>query len=164
MVAFLLACCFLTGCCQVASTQADELDALVAGGFDDMTVYAVDSSRPIHPASMEVAEYQKWISEVDSTHFHRFPVRKQAIVTDQAEGRKLASAVSAGMRQWAAGAKCFEPHHGLRVRKGSTHFDLVICYSCDHLEVWSASDRGKLVTTSDKSQSALDAVLKRAKP
>ncbi|QIF02590.1 hypothetical protein G5S37_14000 [Roseimicrobium sp. ORNL1] len=164
MVAVFLTCCFLSGCRHVASPQADDLDAFIAAGFDDVTVYAIDSSRPIHPASMEVGDYAQWISQVDSTHFHRFPIRKQIVVTDQAAGRNLASAASAGMRQWAAGAKCFEPHHGLRVRKGDTCFDLVICYSCDHVEVWSASDRGKIVTTSDKSQSALDAVLKRAKP
>jgi hypothetical protein len=164
MVVVLLACFILSGCRQVASPQADDLDAFVAAGFDDVTVYAIDSSRPDAPADMEVGDYQKWISEVDATHFHRFPIRKQVVVTDQPGGRKLASASSAGMRQWAPGAKCFEPHHGLRVRKGSAYFDLVICYSCDHVEVWSASDRGKIVTTSDKSQSALDAVLKRAKP
>lgn len=101
MVAVFLASCFLSGCRHAASPQADELDAFMAARFDDVTVYAIDSSRPIHPASMEVGDYAQWISQVDSIHFHRFPIRKQVVVTAQTEGRKLASA---GMRQWAAGA------------------------------------------------------------
>lgn len=155
MVAIFLACSILTGCGQTAGPQADALDAFLSAGFDDVTVYAIEPLSPsVRPASSTDAR----------ARFHQYPILKQVLVTDADKGRKLASEVSAAMRERAEPAKCFDPHHALRVRKGDTYFDLAICYSCNQVEIWGASYAGEIVTTSGKSQPALDAVLKRGKP
>jgi hypothetical protein len=155
MVVTLLACGFLTGCGQTAGPQADDLDAFLAAGFDDVTVYAIE---PLSPSASPPS------STSGSAHFHQYPIRKQVLITDPDEGRKLASEVSVAMRERAEPAKCFDPHHALRVRKGDIYFDLVICYGCNQVELWGASYAGKIVSSSDRSQAALDAALKRGKP
>jgi hypothetical protein len=81
MVAAILACCLLTGCGQTAGPQADELDAFLAAGFDDVTIYAIEPLSPgVRPTS----------NTSDSTHFHKYPIRKQVMVSDRDEGRKVA--------------------------------------------------------------------------
>ena len=159
VVAFLL-----TGCGKVSSPVADELDAFLAAGFDAVTVYAIDSSRAPRPDDRSDEAYWESGSEVNATHFHAFPIRKQVEVTDAGMGKRLAEATARDMRSRATSYKCFEPHHGLRVRRGTAFFDLVICHTCGNLEAWSDIRRGTMHETSDGASGILEQALKANQP
>jgi hypothetical protein len=61
--------------------------------------------------------------------------------------------------------KCFEPRHGVRAMAGGKTVDLVICFACSEVQVWS--DDGKdlegLALIGDSAQAAFDKVLTDAK-
>jgi hypothetical protein len=56
---------------------------------------------------------------------------------------------------------CFEPRHAIRASVGAQTVDLVICFECERIEVYSPEK--SLAYTNASAQPALDDALKRAK-
>ena len=56
---------------------------------------------------------------------------------------------------------CFEPHHALHVAEGSRSFDLIICFTCESLEIW---DRGGLLGRATMGRSSAATVFDRHIP
>jgi hypothetical protein len=65
---------------------------------------------------------------------HGYPIRK-TVPIPTGEVARVAEAVASGLGRGPA-ANCFEPHHALRVTSGSQTFELVICFSCNEVEVY----------------------------
>ena len=148
------------------SRVADAVEAFAREGAGDeklavkVTVYAIDSLRNEMPgeADLEIGEFY---GRVTPEHFHQYPIQKVRAVDDPAEARRVVEAVVRGIRRKAAGAKCFEPHHALRITRGAQHVDVVICYSCNQVEVWGIDPEGNWErsvydTTSDGSRKAVE--------
>ena len=55
---------------------------------------------------------------------------------------------------------CFDPRHAIRASVGAQTVDLVICFECDMIHLYSPDKA--LVNTNATAQPALDAALKRA--
>jgi len=55
---------------------------------------------------------------------------------------------------------CFEPRHAIRTSIGAQMADLVICFSCNRIEVYSPGNSRTSISVT--AQTSLDAALKRA--
>jgi hypothetical protein len=55
---------------------------------------------------------------------------------------------------------CFEPRHAIRTSVGAKMADLVICFSCNRIEVYSPGNSRTSISAA--AQPSLDAALKRA--
>jgi hypothetical protein len=55
---------------------------------------------------------------------------------------------------------CFDPRHAIRASVGAQTVDLLICFECERIEVYSPDK--SLVATNPTAQPALDAALKHA--
>jgi hypothetical protein len=163
-LASLFAIGVLTACGMKSSPEAGALDTFVAAGFDDVTVYSLDPIQ-IWSRNLPITEPDAKPAEpIIVPNFNGYPIRKQVTVDDAITGQKLASVTAKDMRSQLSSSKCFEPRHGLRVRKGTTYFDLVICYTCNNVEVYSPTHAGGTVAIASASESLLNEVLTTVKP
>ena len=72
-------------------------------------------------------------------------------------------ATLAAQLQAGGGVKmCFEPHHGVRLITGRTMLDLVICYRCGHVYLYSTGRPVRLLSISGE-RGCLDEILAAAK-
>ena len=60
-------------------------------------------------------------------------------------GENVVSAIRADIANGSTIAKCFWPHHAIRLMAGGTEIDVLICYKCRGFE---RTKNGKLITTS----------------
>jgi hypothetical protein len=94
--------------------------------------------------------------------FQGWPILGKTALKDAArkEVRDLfGAAVRAG-----AGAKCFDPRHGLRITSGAMTFDLVICFRCSWIYIYSPKkDDPVKKVIHPGMQRVLDKLLKDAK-
>lgn len=68
--------------------------------------------------------------------------RSMGRVRVEGESRtQLVNAFKAATKNKIPTALCFEPHHGIRVTDGESDTDLVICFTCRHLEVHAGVKR-----------------------
>ncbi|HRQ91071.1 MAG TPA: hypothetical protein PLA50_19935 [Bacteroidia bacterium] len=157
---FLLLCC---GCGKKPSATADAVDRFVAGGIDSLVVHS------IHPRAPEIDEvgdeetYEKLLSAVTPEFFHGHAVLQTATTDKPDEIAALLKSTTRSMRTTAYGAKCFDPRHGLRLTRGETHLDLVICYECEHVQLWEGGAKRPYETIAESSKAALDRFLAATK-
>ena len=59
------------------------------------------------------------------------------MVNDAATRQKIATTLERDVRAGGLGALCFLPRHGIRLIVGRTIQDLVICYQCGQVEVYT---------------------------
>ena len=68
--------------------------------------------------------------------FHSWPVVKQKEITDPNTRKQLTGALFQAMADQKAGALCFVPHHALRVVRGKKTVDLVLCFTCQWVDIY----------------------------
>ena len=96
----------------------------LADGPTRVVLYSVDPSQPVNEPP-------------DTLFFGRYRIRGSADVTDPAEQQALLKALAQGAREAKKEVMlCFEPHHGLRVEKGSYAAEFVICFECLQVQAW----------------------------
>ncbi|MFL6262528.1 MAG: hypothetical protein ACJ76Y_22755 [Thermoanaerobaculia bacterium] len=96
----------------------------------------------------------------DTRVFHGFPILGRARVTSLKRIGRIAESLTRGV-SFGAGFSCFFPRHGVRADlRDGRRIDLVICYSCDRIEIHGA--RGDLYVQPGPSRDALNGVLRAA--
>jgi hypothetical protein len=72
----------------------------------------------------------------EGTGFHGYAILGSTIVTDQTARDRIATTLRQHINN-SGGALCFDPHHGIRIISGGTLHDLVLCYECFHVHIYS---------------------------
>ncbi|VTR91989.1 Uncharacterized protein OS=Pirellula staleyi (strain ATCC 27377 / DSM 6068 / ICPB 4128) GN=Psta_0497 PE=4 SV=1 [Gemmata massiliana] len=80
------------------------------------------------------------------------------------DAKKIAAAVVKSVGEGRVGAKCFIPRHGVRVTHDGKTYDLVICFECRWVYVYTdKNENPQRVTTSTSAQELLNQILSDAK-
>jgi hypothetical protein len=95
-------------------------------------------------------------------HFHYTGVLGRTVLKDTAARAKLIKALLKGIEAGPEPARCFDPHHGLRVKAGNQTFDLVICFHCRQINVYDPEKLVALVLVDGAPAEAFDAALRAA--
>lgn len=93
--------------------------------------------------------------------FHGFKVLGKVSITDAEVREKLLSALQDGIaKSDGMGVFCFDPRHGIRAKFEDLTAELVICFECHQIEVFTNGKR--TVFTTGDPQKIFDEVLKKA--
>jgi hypothetical protein len=77
---------------------------------------------------------------------------------------KLASALAKGVSEGDRGARCFIPRHGVRATYDGKTYDLVICFECGWVYIYTdKSDKPKVLMIANSPSGALNKILTDAK-
>ena len=96
------------------------------------------------------------VSSQGTKTFHGCHVRRERIITDPKLKVELRAAINAAIaNNTGNAAKCFNPHHGLRVSQGNQSVDLVICFGCSRLVVYSGQKSSSSTITPSQSTEIL---------
>lgn len=80
------------------------------------------------------------------------------------EAKKVVALLVKGVAEGSAPARCFVPRHGVRVVHEKKTYDLLICFECSQIHIYTdGAEKAEMVVTSDNAHKALDAVLTAAK-
>ncbi len=102
---------------------------------DAMEVFALDPSPGHRPLDVN-----------NGVGFHGWPVLRRAVVPE-GRRRQVAKDMIRGY-EWAnTPLKCFEPRHGVRVKRGERTVDYVICFVCNNVYVYGDGERGYYCTS-----------------
>jgi hypothetical protein len=95
--------------------------------------------------------------------FHGWKVLGKTTVKDAEVRQKLVTALEkAAAANDGSVAGCFNPRHGIRVKRGDKTLDLVICFQCFQVEVFDGDKRDKGFLITDAARDAFNKVLKDA--
>jgi hypothetical protein len=75
--------------------------------------------------------------------FHGFVVLGKTNITNPKVKARLISALYSGIKKDVSYAFCFDPHHGIRVVSGNQKLDLVICFECGKIDVYTNFQSGQ---------------------
>ncbi|MEJ7732513.1 MAG: hypothetical protein WKG00_25320 [Polyangiaceae bacterium] len=116
-------------------------DAAVLAGADSLVLYKLDPER----------------AQTGPDAFHGFRILGRTPVSATSRGAVVA--LVDGMIRDSDGvvAKCFDPRHGISARKGDATVDLVICFECYQMYVYSKHP--SLIPIEPKHGPALDALV-----
>ncbi|MCP4777436.1 MAG: hypothetical protein GY880_24725 [Planctomycetaceae bacterium] len=81
----------------------------------------------------------------DAEMLHGYLVLGKTEVDSAASRTEILDAVRTDIANGSSSAKCFEPHHAIRIGHDDRTSDVVICYKCRGYE---CTENGKLKTTS----------------
>jgi hypothetical protein len=96
--------------------------------------------------------------------WHGAKVLGKATVTAAADRKALASALRKGVEEGRDGARCFVPRHGVRVSHAGKSYDLLVCFECHWLYVYTDdSDKPLVLMVSESAQKVLNKLLTDAK-
>ena len=85
--------------------------------------------------------------------FHGYRVLGRAFVTDASEREELLDAFEPGVKESDGRvAKCFNPRHALRIRKGARTIDLAICFECLQSIIYEGSTERRVIHTQGAEQ------------
>lgn len=73
-----------------------------------------------------------------SSGFHDFRIHRYNVIDPAATRQQLAATLQCDVQAGGAGDLCFLPRHGVRLITGRTIHDLVICYQCDRVYIYSS--------------------------
>ncbi len=80
------------------------------------------------------------------------------------EVKKLVAAINKGVAEGDVGARCFIPRHGVRVTHDGKSHDLVICFECHWVYVYTdKEEKRQSFATSGAAHKPLNAILTAAK-
>ena len=103
------------------------------------------------------------LGKVYKEKFHKYGVLGKTQITDKNTKLQLVKTLYSGLDGGnPLGIMCFDPRHGVRVMRGGQTVDLLICFECEQIHVYTAS-ADRRVHFSNASQKLFDAVLKNAK-
>ena len=95
--------------------------------------------------------------------FRGWRVLGQTRITDAATRKRICRTVIDSVAHAdGAGARCFIPHHGLRFTSDKKTYDLVICFMCNHLNIYTTRRADRYARISSGAE-VLDAVFTAAK-
>jgi len=116
-------------------------DAAVLAGADSLVLYRLEPEG----------------AELGPDVFHGFRIAGRTPVS--AASRGAVAAVVDRMVRESTGtvARCFEPRHGVSARKGDATVDLVICFECYQMYVYS--NHPSVIPIEPKVGPALDALV-----
>jgi hypothetical protein len=96
--------------------------------------------------------------------WHGAKVLGKTTATAAADRKALAAALKKGVDEGKDGARCFVPRHGLHVTHAGKSYDVLICFECHWLYVYTeGSDKPLVLITSDTPQKVLNKLLSDAK-
>ena len=85
--------------------------------------------------SLDPENHAKKLDE--SVMFHGYSVLGQLQILSANDRRIVAQTIEGAVSAWdGSSMMCFEPRHGIRVTKGAYTFDLLICFECQHIEIY----------------------------
>jgi hypothetical protein len=85
-------------------------------------------------------------------------------VKDADAKKALGEAMKKGVAEGTAGARCFIPRHGLRAKYDGKTYDLLICFECHWVYVYTDNaDKPQVFVIADSPQKALNKILTDAK-
>ena len=90
--------------------------------------------------------------------FHGFAVVTEKAITGATRG-ELVGALFQAMREQHSGARCFVPHHGLRAVRGAKTVDLVLCFTCQWVDIHHAGKKNRALLAA-KPMALYDRVLR----
>lgn len=95
--------------------------------------------------------------------FHGWQVLGKTIVERSETRRDLVAAFRKGVQEnKGIAAGCFQPRHAIRVVRGETTIDFVICFECMNVGVFEGTKRGNGFHTTSSPQPLFDEVLTAA--
>ncbi|MBU6327671.1 MAG: hypothetical protein KGQ89_08585 [Verrucomicrobia bacterium] len=74
--------------------------------------------------------------------FHNTQIESHVAISDPAVIQTITSDILQSLSEKANSARCFNPHHGVRVISKSRIYDLVICYECRSYKFYYDSQSG----------------------
>jgi hypothetical protein len=83
-------------------------------------------------------------------------------ITNPKVKAELISALYSGLKKDVSFAFCFNPRHGIRVVNGNQRLDLVICFECGRIDVYTSVSSGQACVSS-LPEAVFDKALKDAK-
>lgn len=90
-----------------------------------------------------------------------YPILRERPVVDPNAREEIVRAVLDGMRdQKISGARCFIPHHGLRASRGGERVEMVLCFQCRRVILYTENSRSPALISS-APQPVLDQHLSR---
>jgi len=96
--------------------------------------------------------------------WHGAKVLGRTTVKGEADLKALATALKKGVAEGEGGARCFIPRHGVRVTHAGKTYDLLICFECHWVYVFTdKSDKPLVLMTADTPQKVLNTILTDAK-
>jgi hypothetical protein len=96
--------------------------------------------------------------------WHGAKVLGKATVKAAADRKSLASAVKKGVEDGTSGARCFIPRHGVSVKYDGKTYDLVICFECSWVYIYTeGADKPLVLMTADSPQKTFNKILTDAK-
>ena len=85
------------------------------------------------------------------------------LVTDPATRNRLIDALRSGARESdGRRAACFDPRHAIRISRDRVVTEIVICFECSQVQVWSREKRIADFTISGSPEAVYDDVLRSA--
>jgi hypothetical protein len=126
--------------------------------------YSLDPSSIYSTEIDGAAENSKPKFEVPAKEkFHGYDVLGKTQINDSDVKAKLIKALESGIDEGgSAGIMCFDPRHGIRVVRGDQTVDLLICFECQRIDVFTNKSSGRAYT-SGSPQKVFDSVLMSAK-
>ena len=97
--------------------------------------------------------------------FHGWKILGKTMVKDAAVRKEIVTALDKGIAESDGnGAKCFDPRHGIRAQRDGKTVELVICFECGWVYVFSGEKEARqgVAVTTGKPQTVFDKVLKEA--
>ena len=87
----------------------------------------------------------------------------RATITDPAVRQRLNAALQAAVRESNGSvAACFNPRHAIRASGGGHVTELLVCFECKAIEVFSDGKKTDYIPISSSQESVFDAVLQKA--
>jgi len=123
---------------------------------DEVILYSLAPERAdviSHPGEHHSPEYLAKL-------FNGYIVLGQARIDDARERRALVDSLCQGLADSPREVElCFDPHHGLRIRKGSQNLDVVICFQCHQIQLNGSSP---FIPISRSPQGVFDSAVQKA--
>ncbi|BDI33477.1 hypothetical protein CCAX7_55280 [Capsulimonas corticalis] len=90
--------------------------------------------------------------------FHGYRLASSLTIRNAVKRREIVAELERGLTANELGAGCFEPHHGVRATFHGQSVDLVICFGCANVEIFTSAGESR-ATTSKFPQPLLDRLL-----
>lgn len=148
-------CAVVVGLVFVGATQAQDKKA--ENELPDAVAKALEKADALEVYSLggETTETDGW---------HGAKVLGQTTVKGEKDLKALAAALKKGVTDGDRGARCFIPRYGVRATFDGTTYDLLICFECHWVYVFTGtSDKPLVLMIAEAPQKALNKILTDAK-
>ena len=138
--------CFLAvlmlGCGGAEPPPLQKHPARVQGKYEDWPagLNAEQWDTLIHAESLEL-HYVDPESGTAAHSLHGHEILGTVDVTKSASVVKIARSVAKAMDRETVRADCFLPRHAIRAKRGMEILDLLICFECDGVHIYSADEK-----------------------